>query len=90
MSDRMNAWSFAHPVPVTSGILEKATRPLAAPRADELLIEVAACGVCRTDLHLVHGELPPHGNRVVPGHQIVGRVVARGHGTETFRPGERV
>jgi propanol-preferring alcohol dehydrogenase len=90
MPDMMNAWSFAHPAPVASGILKKATRPITGPGEGELLIEVSACGVCRTDLHLIHGELRPHGNSVVPGHQIVGRVVSRGRGTEDYRPGERV
>jgi propanol-preferring alcohol dehydrogenase len=90
MADMMNAWSFAHPAPVASGILTKSTRPIPEPHEGELLIEVSACGVCRTDLHLIHGELPPHGPRVVPGHQVVGRVVARGRGAEEYRPGDRV
>jgi propanol-preferring alcohol dehydrogenase len=90
MTDMMNAWSFPHPALVTSRILTKTTRPIAEPGRGELLIEVSACGVCRTDLHLIHGELPPHGQGVVPGHQVVGRVVSRGRGTEDYRPGERV
>jgi alcohol dehydrogenase, propanol-preferring len=90
MTDMMNAWSFAHPALVTSRILKKATRPIVGPGEGELLIEVSACGVCRTDLHLIHGELPSHRHRVVPGHQVVGRVVSRGRGTDDYRPGERV
>jgi propanol-preferring alcohol dehydrogenase len=90
MADMMNAWSFAHPGPVASGVLKKSTRPIIGPGPGELLIEVSACGVCRTDLHLIHGELAPHGRAIVPGHQVVGRVVARGRGTEAYRPGERV
>jgi propanol-preferring alcohol dehydrogenase len=90
VSDQMNAWSFAHPGPVASGVLAKSTRRLVEPAAGELLVEVSACGVCRTDLHLIHGELSPRRPGVVPGHQVVGRVVARGPGAERFRPGERV
>ena len=40
------------------------------------LLRVKACGVCRTDLHVVEGELPPRAERMIPGHQIVGEVVA--------------
>jgi propanol-preferring alcohol dehydrogenase len=90
MSDLMSAWSFADPRPVTSGVLKKDLRPIPQPREGEVLIEVSACGVCRTDLHLVHGELAPHGRSVVPGHQVVGTVVSRGVGVDDLRPGERV
>src|SRR5438309_10548340 len=64
-------------------------RPVPVPAAGEVLIEVAACGVCRTDLHLVDGELPDPKLPIVPGHEIVGRVAALGGGAE-FRVGERV
>jgi propanol-preferring alcohol dehydrogenase len=53
-------------------------------------LRVTACGVCRTDLHIVDGELPALGRPVVPGHEIVGRVVDTGPGVERFRSGERV
>ncbi len=65
-------------------------RPLPQPGPHELLLQVLACGVCRTDLHLVDGELPPHGTLVVPGHEIVGRVVAQGSAARRFEPGQRV
>jgi propanol-preferring alcohol dehydrogenase len=58
-----------------------------APRDGEVLIRVSACGVCRTDLHIVDGELDEPKLPLVPGHQIVGTVVAGG---ERFDPGERV
>ena len=58
-----------------------------APAPGQVLVEVAACGLCRTDLHVVDGELPQPKLPLVPGHQIVGRVVAGG---ERFAPGERV
>ena len=62
-------------------VLEKVGEPLRLrdrerprPEPGELLVEVSACGVCRTDLHLVDGELPDAKLPIVPGHQIVGRV----------------
>ena len=60
------------------------------PAAGEVLLRVAACGVCRTDLHIVDEELPPHRDAVVPGHQIVGEVTAAGHGVDAALVGERV
>ena len=63
-------------------------RPEAGP--GQVLVEVAACAVCRTDLHVVDGELPEPKLPIVPGHEIVGHVVARGQGVEAFAEGERV
>jgi propanol-preferring alcohol dehydrogenase len=65
-------------------------RPLPAVGFGEILITVAACGVCRTDLHLVDGELPRPNLPVVPGHEIVGRVEKVGAGVDGFRAGDRV
>jgi len=65
-------------------------RPVAAPGRGEILIEIAACGVCRTDLHVVDGELPDPRLPIVPGHEIVGRVAAIGEGVAGFAPGARV
>ncbi|HEU4451019.1 MAG TPA: zinc-dependent alcohol dehydrogenase family protein [Gaiellaceae bacterium] len=56
----------------------------------QLLLRVSACGVCRTDLHVVDGELPRPKLPLVPGHQVVGRVVAAGEGAERFAAGARV
>jgi propanol-preferring alcohol dehydrogenase len=64
-------------------------RPVPVPRAGELLVRVAACGVCHTDLDEIEGRLPPR-LPIVPGHQIVGRVEAVGGEVERFRPGDRV
>jgi propanol-preferring alcohol dehydrogenase len=67
-----------------------ATRlPDPAPARGELLLRVAACGVCRTDLQLVQGDLPARAQPVTPGHQIVGRVEAVGEGVEGWRVGDR-
>jgi propanol-preferring alcohol dehydrogenase len=65
-------------------------RPVPAPRPGEVLVEVSACGVCRTDLHVVDDELPDIRCPIVPGHEIVGRVAALGAGVSGFRPGARV
>jgi alcohol dehydrogenase, propanol-preferring len=60
------------------------------PAAGEVLIEIEACGVCRTDLHVVDGELPHPKLPIVPGHEIVGRIAAPGPGVSGFSRGERV
>ena len=65
-------------------------RPVPAPGPGQVLLRVAACGVCRTDLHLVDGELPNAELPVVPGHEIIGRVAAVGEGVARIRPGERI
>jgi propanol-preferring alcohol dehydrogenase len=65
-------------------------RPVPTPGAGEILVEVAACGVCRTDLHVVDGELPDPKVPIVPGHEIVGRVAALGANVKGLALGERV
>ena len=65
-------------------------RPVPDPGPGEVLLEVGACGVCRTDLHIADGDLPLPRSPLVPGHEIVGRVVAAGPGAHRFRPGDRV
>src|SRR5947209_95189 len=67
-------------------------RDIAKPRpnAGQLLVRVSACAVCRTDLHIVDGELPEPKLPLVPGHEIVGRVEEIGEGVEDFRVGDRV
>jgi propanol-preferring alcohol dehydrogenase len=65
-------------------------RPVPSPAHGEILIEITACGVCRTDLHVVDGELAHPKLPIVPGHEIVGRVAALGGGVAGFAIGERV
>jgi propanol-preferring alcohol dehydrogenase len=65
-------------------------RPLPQAGAGEILVAVAACGVCRTDLHVVDGELEHPKLPIVPGHEIVGRVAVTGAGVSGFAIGERV
>lgn len=64
--------------------------PVPVPAANEVLLEVRACGVCRTDLHIVDGELPLTRMPLVPGHEIVGVVVANGSGSRRFTIGARI
>ena len=64
--------------------------PVPRPAANQVLIRIHACGVCRTDLHIVDGELTQPSLPLIPGHEIVGRVVQTGAGVTQFRPGERV
>jgi propanol-preferring alcohol dehydrogenase len=65
-------------------------QPDPTPREGEVLVEVTACAVCRTDLHVVDGELPDPKLPLIPGHEIVGRVAAVGAGVTRLRAGERV
>src|SRR5262245_10197848 len=65
-------------------------RPVPSPPPGEVLIEIGACGVCRTDLHVVDGELPDPNLPIVPGHEIVGRVAALGAGVSAPSVGSRV
>jgi propanol-preferring alcohol dehydrogenase len=65
-------------------------RPDPRPGPGQLLLRVCACAVCRTDLHVVDGDLPDPKPAVIPGHEIVGRVVEAGAGAERFREGARV
>ena len=60
------------------------------PAAHDVLLKVLAWGVCRTDLHILDGELPAHKPGIVPGHEVVGRVVALGSAVTRFRVGDRV
>ena len=69
-------------------MLEELPRP--APGPGELQLRVLACGVCRTDLHVVDGELPDPRLPLVPGHEIIGEVTALGEGVTGVAPGERL
>jgi len=72
------------------GKLEMSDLPIEQPGPEEVLLRVHACGVCRTDLHVVDGELMHGKLPVVPGHEIVGTVVACGRGVRSYRTGDRV
>src|SRR5690349_10486991 len=66
------------------------SRPDPEPGPGEVRVRVAACGVCRTDLHVVDGELEHPKLPIIPGHEIVGHIDATGPGVEGFPPGMRV
>ncbi|THJ06222.1 zinc-binding alcohol dehydrogenase family protein [Nocardioides sp.] len=86
----MRAWSVRAPGALGSRPLRLGERPVPVPFPDEVLVEVTACGLCRTDLHLAEGDLAPRRPDTVPGHQVVGRVVATGGAARRFRVGDRV
>jgi propanol-preferring alcohol dehydrogenase len=69
-------------------VIEDVPEPIPGP--DEVLVRVRACGVCRTDLHVVEGDLPERRPRIIPGHQIVGEVARAGGQVEQLKPGDRV
>jgi propanol-preferring alcohol dehydrogenase len=71
-------------------VLESTELPDRQPGPGEIRLKVAACGVCRTDLHVVDGELPDPKVPITPGHEIVGRIDAIGAGVEGLSMGERV
>jgi len=73
-----------------TGPLRLVERDVPEPGPGELLIRVLACGVCRTDLHLAEGDLPPRARDITPGHEVVGEVVAAGPGPARFAAGDRV
>ena len=64
--------------------------PMPEPGPHEVRIKVSVCGVCRTDLHVVEGELPAHKLPLIPGHQIVGVIEGIGEGVTRWQGGERV
>ena len=86
----MRAWEVRRPGPIRERPLELVEKTVPEPGPGEVLVKVSACGVCRTDLHIAEGDLPESRRGVVPGHEVVGRVAARGEGAERFVLGDRV
>ena len=84
----MNAMLLTTPAPIESSPLALRDVPTPTPGPGEIRLRVRACGICRTDLHVVEGELPPQREHVIPGHQIVGVVDALGDGASRFRIGD--
>jgi alcohol dehydrogenase, propanol-preferring len=76
--------------PIASAPLALADLPVPEPGAGEVRVRVRACAACRTDLHVIEGDLPPRRLPLVPGHQVVGAVDALGAGTSRLRLGDRV
>ncbi|KUL37876.1 alcohol dehydrogenase [Streptomyces sp. NRRL F-4489] len=88
--ETLSGWAVERPGPMAAGPLAAVRRPVPEPGPGELLVRVEACGVCRTDLHLAEGDLPPHRPGTVPGHEIVARVAAVGPEVTRFAAGDRV
>src|SRR5271157_3551778 len=86
----MKACLLHSPARVETNPLNFTDVPNPVPQGDQVLVRVAACGVCRTDLHVVEGELPPRKSPVIPGHQVVGRIEKAGEAAKRFRIGDRV
>jgi alcohol dehydrogenase, propanol-preferring len=86
----VRAWVVRRPGPIETDPLVMIDRTVPEPREHEVRVQVVVCGVCRTDLHLAEGDLPPHAPETVPGHEIVGLVDALGPSTTRFVLGDRV
>jgi propanol-preferring alcohol dehydrogenase len=81
---------FAMTVDPSSTQLQPASKPVPQATGCEVLVRVLACGVCRTDLHIIDGELPARRANLVPGHEVVGRVIANGPRARRFALGQRI
>lgn len=86
----MRAMVLTAPAPVESRPLQLRDLPVPTPGPKEIRVRVRICGICRTDLHVVEGELPPQRDEVIPGHQVVGVVDALGAQATRWAPGARV
>lgn len=86
----MRAWVLPSPGPIETAPLRLRELADPAPGPGQIEVEVSVCGVCRTDLHVVEGDLAQRRPNLIPGHQIVGRVRSLGEGARRFAPGQRV
>ncbi len=86
----MHAQILKTPAPVENHPLLFTEVPTPEPAADEVLVRVSVCGICRTDLHVLEGELPPKLPAVIPGHQVVGAIVQKGANANQYPVGTRV
>jgi propanol-preferring alcohol dehydrogenase len=86
----MRAIVLEQPAPVEQSPLRLVDLPIPEPGPGEIRLRVRCCGVCRTDLHVVEGELPPQRQPIVPGHQVVGVIDALGADCARFARGQRV
>jgi propanol-preferring alcohol dehydrogenase len=89
-NESMRAWQVVAPGPVEGGPVTLTNVPAPEPGDGEIGIRVLACGVCRTDLHVVEGDLAPRRKHVIPGHEVVGMVETLGEGVTRFSVGDRV
>jgi alcohol dehydrogenase, propanol-preferring len=86
----MHAWVVDHAAPIDEQPLRRVERDEPSPGPTQVRVRVSCCGVCRTDLHLAEGDLPPKHPHVIPGHEVVGRIDAVGAAAHRFVVGERV
>src|SRR5712671_789374 len=86
----MKACVLLAPAAIETNPLEYADVAMPQPKSGEVLVRVRACGVCRTDLHVVEGELPPRKSPVIPGHQVVGLIEKQHENARRFAVGTRV
>jgi propanol-preferring alcohol dehydrogenase len=86
----MKAAALTQPAPIDTAPLQLRELPIPEPAPNEIRVHVAACGICRTDLHVVEGDLPPQVEHVVPGHQVAGVVDRLGSTARRFKEGDRV
>ena len=86
----MRAWVVHESGPIDGGPLKRVERPEPQPGRGQVRVRITCCGVCRTDLHLAEGDLPPRRTDVTCGHEIVGHVDAVGEGATRFALGDRV
>ncbi len=86
----MHAWVLDKPGPLESASFHIQKVPKPVPGKEEALIRVLACGVCRTDLHIVEGDIKARHYPLIPGHQVVGEVVGLGSSTSSVSIGDRV
>ena len=86
----MKAAILSKPASIDTAPLLLRDLPIPEPAANEIRVRVQACGICRTDLHVVEGELPPQVEHIVPGHQVVGVVDRLGAAATRFKEGDRV
>ncbi|MBV9770467.1 MAG: alcohol dehydrogenase catalytic domain-containing protein, partial [Bryobacterales bacterium] len=86
----MKACILPSPAPIESNPLEFKDVPQPKPTGTQVLVRVNACGICRTDLHVIEGELTPRKSPIIPGHQVVGIIEAAGERAKQHDIGTRV
>jgi propanol-preferring alcohol dehydrogenase len=86
----MKAMVLHSPAAIDDSPLKLLEIPAPLPTPGQVRVKVEVCAICRTDLHVIEGELPPKAERIVPGHQVVGTVDGTGEGAVGFQEGDRV
>lgn len=87
---QMRSMALFDPAPAEDRPLRLLDLPLPTPGTNDVLVRIEVCGVCRTDLHILEGDLPPQQSPLIPGHQVVGVVASRGKDVRGLKEGDRV